>query len=94
MLAGVRDRLVRKGTQLVNAIRGFAAAFGLTATKGKAHLIAMLEHSQADESLPALTKELFTMQTEEYTHFQTQITEVDAKRAACAPARSVRRCLE
>ncbi len=29
MLVGVRDRLIRQRTQLVNAIRGYAAEFGL-----------------------------------------------------------------
>jgi transposase len=31
MLVGLRDRLVRNRTQLSNAIRGYAAQFGLTA---------------------------------------------------------------
>src|SRR5918995_1377687 len=34
MLAGVRDQLVRRRTQLSNAIRGYAAEFGLIAAKG------------------------------------------------------------
>ena len=38
MLVGVRDRLIRNRTQLSNAIRGYAAEFGLTAAKGIAHL--------------------------------------------------------
>src|SRR5579859_4981259 len=38
MLIGLRDRLIRNRTQLSNAIRGYAAEFGLTAAKGKAHL--------------------------------------------------------
>jgi hypothetical protein len=33
MLMGVRDRLIRNQTQLSNAIRGFAAEFGLTAAR-------------------------------------------------------------
>jgi transposase len=31
MLMGLRDRLIRNRTQLTNAIRGYAAEFGLTA---------------------------------------------------------------
>ena len=57
MLVGVRDRLVRKRTQLANAIRGYAAEFGLTAAKGMAHLVPLLERVQADERLPALADE-------------------------------------
>ena len=43
MLVGVRDRLIRNRTQLSNAIRGYAAEFGLTAAKGKAHINPLLE---------------------------------------------------
>ncbi len=42
MLVGVRDRLIRNRTQLANAIRGYAAEFGLTAAKGRAHLKPLL----------------------------------------------------
>jgi transposase len=34
MLVGVRDRLIRQRTQLINVIRGYAAEFGLIAPKG------------------------------------------------------------
>ncbi len=79
MLVGVRDRLIRNRTQLTNAIRGYAAEFGLTAAKGKAHLDPLLERIQADESLPALARELFAAQAKEYTQLQAQIDEVAAR---------------
>jgi transposase len=82
MLVGVRDRLIHNRTQLANAIRGFAAEFGLSAAKGRAHLIPLLERIRADEGLPALAKELFALQAEEYKQLQTQIDEVDGKLAA------------
>jgi transposase len=79
MLVGVRDRLIRVRTQLSNAIRGYAAEFGLTAAKGVAHLVPLLERIQADESLPALARDLFAIQAKEYAQLQEQIAEVDAK---------------
>src|SRR5437764_8716818 len=79
MLVGLRDRLIRQRTQLVNAIRGYAAEFGLTAAKGMAHLVPLLERIQADENLPALARELFAIQAAEYTHLETKIDEVVAK---------------
>ncbi len=79
MLVGVRDRLIRNRTQLSNAIRGYAGEFGLTAAKGKAHLHPLLERIQADESLPALARELFAAQAQEYAQLQAQIDEVDAR---------------
>ncbi|MGA8758573.1 MAG: IS110 family transposase [Stellaceae bacterium] len=83
MLVGVRDRLIRNRTQLSNAIRGYAAEFGLTAAKGLAYLGLLLDRIQADESLPARARELFAMQATEYTQLQAQIDEVDAKLMAC-----------
>jgi transposase len=82
MLVGVRDRLIRNRTQLANTIRGYAAEFGLTAAKGMAHLLPLLERIEADESLPALARELFAIQAKEYVQLQAQIDEVDAKLTA------------
>ena len=79
MLVGVRDRLIRNRTQLANSIRGYASEFGVTAAKGMAHLDPLLEHIQADESLPGLARELFAAQAKEYEQLQAQIDEVDTK---------------
>jgi transposase len=57
MLVGVRDRLIRHRTRLVNAIRGHAAEFGPTGAKGMAHLVPLLERIGADESLPTLARD-------------------------------------
>ena len=81
MLVGVRDRLIRHRTQLANTIRGrMQAEFGHTAAKGIAHLVPLLERIQADESLPALARELFALQAKEYIQLQAQIKEIDARR--------------
>src|ERR1700752_4923325 len=82
MLVGVRDRLIRNRTQLANTIRGYAAEFGLIAAKGMAHLLPLLDHSEADGCLPALARELFPIQAKEYVQLQAQIDEVDAKLTA------------
>ncbi len=79
MLAGVRDQMIRHRTQLANAIRGYAAEFGLTAAKGLAHLGPLLERVEADESLPASARELFAIQAKEYAQLQAQIAKVDAQ---------------
>jgi transposase len=83
MLVGVRDRLICNRTQLVNAIRGFAAEFGHTAARGFAHLADLLARLQADESLPGLARELFAAQAEEYTQLEARIEAVEAKLMAC-----------
>jgi transposase len=79
MLVGLRDRLIRNRTQLANAIRGYAAEFGLAAAKGMAHLAQLLERIQADEGVPVLARELFAIQAKEYEQMEQQIDEVDAK---------------
>jgi len=86
MIVGLRDRLVRNCTQLSNAIRGYAAEFGFTVAKGKAHLKSLLERIQADESIPTLARELFAAQADEYARLQTQIHEVNVKLMACHKA--------
>jgi transposase len=82
MLVGVRERLIRNRTQLANAIRGFAAEFGLAPAKGMAHLVPLLDRLRDDENLPALARELFACQAEEYGQLQARIDVIDAKLAA------------
>ncbi len=79
MLIGVRDRLILNRTQLSNAIRGYAAEFGLTAAKGKAHLDPLLEAIRADESLPFAARELFAIQAKEFAQLQGQIDDIEAR---------------
>src|SRR6187551_1758628 len=52
MLMGVRDRLIRQRTQLVNVIRGYAAEFGLIAPKGLCRIEPLLERVKTEETLP------------------------------------------
>ena len=82
MLVGVRDRLIRNRTQLANAIRGYAAEFGLNAAKGMANLVPLLERIEADERLPALARELFALQAKEFLRLQARIDEIDRKLTA------------
>jgi hypothetical protein len=79
MLMGLRDRLIRNRTQLTNAIRGYAAEFGVTATTGHVHIASLLERIAADKTLPALARDLFAIQAVEYEQLRVQIDEVGAK---------------
>lgn len=82
MLVGVRDQAVRARTQLTNAIRGYAAEFGLTAAKGLDKIGPLLERIAADETLPASARKLFAMQGRDYARLEAQIAELDAELAA------------
>jgi len=93
MLAGLRERLVRNRVQLANAIRGYAAEFGLVAAKGPAKLEPLLSRLSTDESVPELARELFAAQAEEYAQLQAKIAAVDAKLMAWHRANATSRRL-
>ena len=79
MMVGTRERLVARRTQMSNAIRGYAAEFGLTAAKGIDKIEPLLARIAADETLPALARELFAMHGREYAHLQAELKKVEAK---------------
>jgi transposase len=79
MLIGVRDRLVQNRTQLTNAIRGYAAEFGLIAPKGLEKIDDLLGRAQADETLPELARDLFAAQAREYAGLQARLREIEGR---------------
>src|SRR5215216_6728112 len=50
MMIGLRDRLIRNRTQLANAIRGYAAEFGLIAATGICRIEPLLERIRDDDA--------------------------------------------
>jgi transposase len=78
MLMGLRDGLVRHRTQLTNAIRGYAAEFGLVAAKGLEKIEPLLARIAAAD-LPELARDLFAAQGRQYAQLQEQLREIDAK---------------
>jgi len=61
MLAGIREGLIARRTQLSNTIRGYAAEFGITAAKGLDKIEGLLAQIAQDESVPGLARDLFAM---------------------------------
>ena len=59
MLAGLRERLVRQRTQLINTIRGYASEFGLVAAKGPAKVTTLLRRIEDDPAVPETARALF-----------------------------------
>ena len=78
MLAGMRDRLIKNRTQVSNAIRSYAAEFGLIAPKGLDKIEPLLVSASSDESLPELARRLFALHGREYARLQGEIREVEA----------------
>jgi transposase len=79
MLAGIREALIARRTQISNAIRGYAAEFGLMAAKGLDKIEPLLARIAQDESLPALVRELFAVQHRDYERLQTELKAIEAR---------------
>ena len=75
----MRTRLIQKRTQLTNAIRGFAAEFGVTAATGMCRIEPLLERIAADETVPELARELFSLHGQEFTQLKQEIERVEDK---------------
>ena len=93
MLLGVRESLVKRRTQLTNTIRGHAAEFGLVAAKGLDKIQPLLTRIAADDSLPALAKEMFAVLGREYAELGPRITQIDKKMLAFHRSNEVTRRL-
>src|SRR5262245_5366025 len=79
MLAGTRDGLIARRTQLSNTIRGYAAEFGLCAAKGLDKIEPLLKRIGEAAELPKLARELFAVYAREYAQLQLQIVKIEAK---------------
>jgi transposase len=79
MLAGVRQQLIARRTQLSNAIRGYAAEFGLTAARGLDKIEPLLTDIAADEALPEPARDLFAMHGREYAQLQAELKKIEAR---------------
>jgi transposase len=79
MLAGLREQMVARRTQLSNAIRGYAAEFGITAAKGLDKIEPLLADIAQDESVPALARGLFAVQGREYAQLQSELKAIEAR---------------
>lgn len=79
MLAGVRDQLIRRRTQISNAIRGYAAEFGVVAGTGVAKIGPLLARIAVAECIPVLARELFDILAQEFQAVQLRIAEVERK---------------
>src|ERR1700688_324126 len=79
MLAGIREQLIARRTQLCNAIRGYAAEFGLTAAKGLDKIEPLLAWIAQDETVPAMARELLALQGKDYARLQIELKAIEAR---------------
>jgi len=93
MLAGIREQLIARRTQLSNTIRGYAAEFGLTAAKGLDKIEPLLARIAQDATVPAQARELFAIQGQDYAQLQSELKGLNAKLLAWHRANAASRRL-
>jgi transposase len=76
-MLGVRDLLVKQRTMLINAIRGHAAEFGVTAAKGPEQMRELLLAS--DEGVPALARDMVNVLAGQLDGLDTKLKAVEAR---------------
>jgi len=76
-----RDLLVRQRTQLVNAVRGHAAEFGIIAAKGIAQVDPLLRKI-AETDMPQAAKQALAQLGRCITQLDTQLEEINQRLAA------------
>jgi transposase len=88
-----RDMLIDQRTQLINALRGHAAEFGVVAAKGPAKVAALREAIAADPEIPDIGKEMLAQLGAQIDHLDEQIDKLEAKLAAMHKASPLSRLL-
>ena len=79
MLHRVRDLPVRQRTQLINAIRGHLAEFGVIEAQGPWNVGRLLSGLEQDGSVPELARDLARLLAMELQEVEERIGEVDAR---------------
>jgi transposase len=93
MILSVRELLVSQQTQLINALRGHAAEFGIIAAKGTQHVHALLEQIAAGPDVPQAAQAMFVELGERIAELKARLNALDRKLAALHKANSVSQLL-
>jgi transposase len=89
MVLKVRDTLVCQRTQLVNALRGHAAEFGVIAAKGIRQIGALLEAIETQTTIPPEAREMLALLGREIDHLDARLKEIEVKLTAAHKANPV-----
>jgi transposase len=93
MMHRARDLLVRQRTQLINAVRGHLAEFGLVEAQGPWNVPRLLASMQEDRRVPELARQVLQLLAAQLDEVAKRIVEVDARIAAWHRANPVSRRL-
>ena len=93
MVLKVRETLVCQRTQLVNALRGHAAEFGVIAAKGIRQIPPLLEAIAAETAIPSDAREMLALFGQEIEHLDTRLKAIEVKLIAMHKANPISRLL-
>ena len=88
-----REMLVAQRTQVINALRGHAAEFGVVAAKGTAQVQPLLDKLASDPAIPAAAHAMFARIGEHAADLDRQIAAVDTDLSVQHKASSVSQML-
>jgi len=79
MMHRARELLVRQRTQLINAVRGHLAEFGLVEAQGPWHVPRLLASMQEDRRVPELARQILQLLASQLGEVGKRIAEIDAR---------------
>jgi len=92
-MLGVRDLLVKQRTMLINAVRGHAAEFGVTAVKGPQQVLELLRRLASGEGVPALAREMLAMLAGQIEAVNAKLKAIEARLMAWHRQDQTSQCL-
>jgi len=92
-MLGVRDLLVKQRTMLINAMRGHAAEFGITAPKGPQQIPELLRRLATGEDAPALAREMIGMLAGQFEAVNAKLKAIEARLVAWHRQDQTSQCL-
>ena len=78
-MLGARDLLVKQRTMLINAMRGHAAEFGVTAPKGPQQIAELQRRVAAEEGVPDLAREMIALLAEQLDGVNAKLKTIEAR---------------
>jgi transposase len=89
----VRELLMKQRTMLINALRGHAAEFGVTAAKGPNKVVELLQRLATGEGVPALAREMLGMLASQLEAVNGKLKAIEARLMAWHRQDQTSQCL-
>jgi transposase len=94
MVLRVRELLVKQRTALINAIRGHAAEFGVTAAKGPVKVAELLQRvDTAQPSVPAAAREMLSLLADQLDAVEARLKRLEGQLLAVHKETPASQCL-